>query len=158
MGWGMGPTTMFGGDTSRVSLSQHNFMTSGMVALSVASAGAMLSRVAGTEYGRTLDYGAGELTKRDIAILRFLAAMELIESDLWQQYEELGGATSYSQNRYRLALEELDVHISQHITGNTQSEISHAAYLNAFLESEGVDPVDLDRFRALRGSTATGAH
>jgi len=150
---------MFDGNTSKTSLSHRpGLMTSGMVAMSVATAGTMLSRVSRTEYGQTLDYYAGNLTKSDIAILRFLAAMELIESDLWQQYEELGGATSNSQDSYRLALEDLDVHISQHITSNTQSEISHAAYLNAFLESEGVEPVDLDKFRALRGSTANGAH
>ncbi len=133
-------------------------MTSGMIAMSVATAGTMLSRVSRTEYGQTLDYSAGDLTKGDIAILRFLAAMELIESDLWQQYEELGGATSSSDNRYRLALEDLDAQISQHITRNTQCEISHAAYLNAFLKSEGVEPVDLDRFRVLRGSTANSVH
>ena len=150
---------MFDGNTSKTSLPHRpNFMTSGMIALSVAKAGTILSRVSRTEYGRTLDYNTGDLTKGDIAILRFLAAVELIESDLWQQYEELGGATSHCQNAYRLALEELDVHSSQHITSNTQNEISHAAYLNAYLESEGVDPVDLDRFRALRGSTAKGAH
>jgi hypothetical protein len=36
---------------------------------------------------------AGSLTRGDIAILRFLAAAELIESDLWTQYAELGGLT-----------------------------------------------------------------
>src|SRR6201994_4207540 len=35
----------------------------------------------------------GSITKGDIAILRFLAAAELIESDLWSQYAELGGLT-----------------------------------------------------------------
>ena len=38
-------------------------------------------------------YSGGSLTKGDIAILRFLAAAELIESDLWTQYAELGGLT-----------------------------------------------------------------
>src|SRR3954452_18107125 len=31
------------------------------------------------------------LPKGDVAILRFLAAAELIETDLWQQYNELAG-------------------------------------------------------------------
>src|SRR3984885_10661194 len=31
------------------------------------------------------------ITRGDVAILRFLAAAELIEADLWQQYDELGG-------------------------------------------------------------------
>ena len=34
---------------------------------------------------------SGSLTKGDAAILRFLAAAEIIESDLWLQYQELGG-------------------------------------------------------------------
>jgi hypothetical protein len=33
------------------------------------------------------------ITSGDIAILRFLAAAEIIETDLWQQYAELGGST-----------------------------------------------------------------
>ena|SRR5437667_5131143 len=35
--------------------------------------------------------GSSGLTQGDVAILRFLAAVEIIESDLWQQYNELGG-------------------------------------------------------------------
>ena len=31
-------------------------------------------------------------TRGDIDILRFLAAAEIIETDLWQQYNELGGS------------------------------------------------------------------
>ena len=34
---------------------------------------------------------SGGLTAGDEAILRLLAAAELIEADLWQQYNELGG-------------------------------------------------------------------
>jgi len=33
----------------------------------------------------------GIITSGDVAILKFLAAAELIEADLWQQYAELGG-------------------------------------------------------------------
>ncbi len=35
--------------------------------------------------------GRRRLTKGDAAILRFLAAAEILETDLWQQYNELGG-------------------------------------------------------------------
>jgi hypothetical protein len=150
---------MLDGNSSKTSLShRHNFLTSGMIAVSVATAGTMLNRVSRTEYGRTLDYNTGDLTKGDIAILKFLAAVELIECDLWKQYEELGGTTKESQNTYQLALQGFDNDISQYITSNAQNEISHAAYLNAYLESEGADPVDFDNFRTLRGSTAKGAH
>ena len=35
-----------------------------------------------------------EITEGDVAILEFLAASELIERDLWQQYNELGRGTA----------------------------------------------------------------
>jgi hypothetical protein len=150
---------MFDGDVSKKSPPHlPNFMTRGMIAESVAAAGAMLTRVCSTAYGQRLDYDACTLTKADIAILRFLTAVELIESDLWQQYEELGGVTQGPQNSYRLALQFLDGDGAHYITSNTRDEIGHATYLNACLESEGADPVDLDKFRTLRGSLASGAH
>jgi len=149
---------MLDGNTSRKSLpSRPNFMTRGMIDASVAAAGAMLNRVCGTAYGKRLNYDSGTLTKGDIAILRLLAAVELIECDLWQQYEELGGATQGPQNSYQLALQFLDGDGSQYVTSNTLDEIGHATYLNAYLESEGADPVNFDRFRNLRGSSANGA-
>ena len=97
------------------------------------------------------------LNRGDIAILRFLAAAELIESDLWNQYAELGGVTSGTQNNYQLAFQFLDGDGSQYITSNTLDENSHANFLNAYLESKGAEPVNLDPFRNLQGSTATGA-
>ena len=67
-------------DTSRKSLpNQPDFMTRGMIDASVAAAGAMLNRVCGTAYGKRLNYDSGRLTKGDIAVLRFLAAVELIK-------------------------------------------------------------------------------
>ena len=36
-------------------------------------------------------FGAGNLSTGDAAILRFLAAAEILETDLWQQYNELCG-------------------------------------------------------------------
>ena len=97
------------------------------------------------------------LTKGDIAILRFLAAAELIETDLWQQYAELGGVTTTSQNTYQAALSNLDDDGPQYITSNTLDELSHADFLNAYLSSKGARPVDLDSFRTLQGSKAKGA-
>jgi len=107
-----------------------------------------------------------ELTRGDIAILRFLAAAELIESDLWQQYAELGGLTSgipievdpnQTLNGYQAALSNLDSDGPQYITSNTLDEVSHATFLNAYLASKGADPVDFCEFATLQGSTATGA-
>jgi hypothetical protein len=132
-----------------------NRTTNEILRASVATAGNMLSRVCRTAYGKTLDYDTGALTKRDIAILRFFSAIELIESDLWQQYDEFGGVTEGPQNAYQLALQFLDGDGSQYITSNALDEISHSTYLNAYLEAEGADPVDFDRFRTLRGSWST---
>lgn len=139
----------------KLSPKRSNLTTNEILRASVATAGNMLSRVYRTAYGKTLDYDTGALTNRDIAILRFFAAIELIESDLWQQYEELGGVTEGPQNPYQLALQFLDCNGSHYITSNTLDEISHSTYLNAYLESEGADPVDFDRFRILRGSWST---
>jgi hypothetical protein len=86
-----------------------------------------------------------------------LAAAELIEADLWQQYAELGGVTAGVQNPYQLAFQNLDGDGSQYISSNTLDEQSHAAFLNAYLISKGEEPVDLDRFRTLPSSQATGA-
>jgi hypothetical protein len=106
------------------------------------------------------------LSKGDIAILRFLAAVELIESDLWIQYAELGGIgdnlpievnPNQTLNPYQAALSNLDSDGPQYITSNTIDEVSHATFLNAYLESKGADPVNFDEFRVLQGSTATGA-
>jgi len=98
-----------------------------------------------------------KLSKGDVAILKLLAAAELIEADLWQQYAELGGVSNGVQNPYQLALQNLDGDGSQYISSNTLDEQSHADFLNAYLISKGEEPVDLDRFRTLPSSQATGA-
>jgi hypothetical protein len=96
-----------------------------------------------------------KLTEGDVAILRFLAAVELIESDLWQQYNELGGVNGGNPS-YIAALSNLDGDMPQYISDNTEDEISHAAFLNEFLLSRGAQPVDLDAFRTLPSSKASG--
>jgi hypothetical protein len=97
------------------------------------------------------------LTNGDAAILKFLAAAELIEADLWQQYAELGGVTTGDQNAYQLAFQQLDGDGSQYITSNTLDELSHAQFLNAYLVMRGQEAVNLDQFRTLPSSLATGA-
>jgi hypothetical protein len=108
----------------------------------------------------------GKLSVGDAAILRFLAAAELIEADLWTQYAELGGIGSnqpievdpnQTLNNYQLALSNLDGDGPQYITSNTLDEVSHAAFLNAYLESQKAEKVNFDQFRTLAGSTATGS-
>jgi hypothetical protein len=104
------------------------------------------------------------ITKGDIAILRFLAAAEIIETDLWEQYTELGGVQDDEESGvnggsplYMSALQILDSDMSQYIHDNTDDERSHQAFINAFLESIGAEPVDLDQFANLPSSKATGA-
>jgi hypothetical protein len=98
----------------------------------------------------------GKLSRGDAALLRFAAAAELIEVDLWQQYNELGGVQG-GNPAYIAALSNLDGDMAQYISDNTDDEISHAAFLNAYLISRGAEPVDLDAFRTLPSSQATGA-
>jgi len=93
----------------------------------------------------------------DVAILRFLAAVELIEADLWLQYAELGGVNSSTPNPYQQAFNRLDGDSGQYITSNTADEQSHAQFLNAYLAAVGAEPVNLDKFRTLPSSKATGA-
>ena len=106
---------------------------------------------------------SGGLTTGDVAILRLLAAVEIIETDLWVQYNELGGIQDSEvpggsgSPGYIAALEVLDGDMPQYIHDNTDDEISHFTFLNAYLVSKGADPVNLDRFRTLKGSQATGA-
>jgi hypothetical protein len=97
---------------------------------------------------------------------RFLAAAEMIESDLWIQYAELGGIgdnkpvevdPNPSINKYQVALSNLDSDGPQYISSHTLDEQSHAAFLNAYLDSRGAEPVNFDEFRTLEGSTATGS-
>jgi len=109
---------------------------------------------------------SGSLNKGDIAILQFLAAAELIEADLWTQYAELGGLGNLPPievdpnehlNPYQIALSNLDSDGPQYIKSNTLDEVSHARFLNAYLESKGAEPVNLSQFETLKGSTAKGS-
>jgi hypothetical protein len=104
------------------------------------------------------------LSRGDVALLRLAAAIELIEADLWQQYNELGGAVDHSDQpnagntAYIAALKNLDGDMPQYISDNTDDEISHAAFLNAYLISKSEQPVNLDAFRTLSPTKATGAN
>src|SRR5271156_1872006 len=150
-------------DQTKSLMNRRSLLQKGAMAAGAATVGAALIG------GETLAFGqssGSSLTKGDINILRFLAAAELIESDLWTQYAELGGLTSgvpievdmnQTLNGYQTALSNLDSDGPQYITSNTIDEISHAEFLNGYLESKGADPVNFDEFLTLQGSQATGA-
>jgi hypothetical protein len=134
------------------------------MAAGAATLGAVLG--AGQKLAFGQEYRDDRLTKGDIAILRFLAAAELLETDLWQQYAELGGIgdnlpvevnPTQAMNSYQMAFSNLDGDGPQYITSNTLDELSHANFLNAYLESKGADSVDLSEFAHLTGSSATGS-
>jgi hypothetical protein len=121
--------------------------------------------------------GNGNLTRGDAAILKWLAAAEIIESDLWLQYQELAGSqddevakiasrlirgypavATGGSPAYTNAVSQLDGDMAQYIHDNTEDEFTHQAFINAFLISKGHDPVNLERFRILPSSKATGAN
>jgi hypothetical protein len=106
---------------------------------------------------------SGGLTKGDAAILRFLAAAEIIETDLWQQYNELAGIQDREvpggsgNPAYTEAVAVLDEDMNQYIHDNTDDEFSHFTFINAYLKAHGAQTVNLDKFRTLPSSKATGA-
>jgi hypothetical protein len=131
--------------------------------LGIAGAALSAGTLLATEGTAQTPSSTAKLSAGDIALLQFAAWAEIVESDLWTQYNELGGATQPNDGptnvgnpAYVLALKNLDGDMPQYITDNTDDELSHVAFLNAYLKSKGAEPVNLDRFRTLPGSTATG--
>jgi hypothetical protein len=113
-------------------------------------------REEGHEHHRRLNRG-------DAAMLRFAAAVEILETDFWVQYNELGGIPDNEvpggtgNPAYTAALAVLDEDMAQYIHDNTDDEITHQSFLNAYLVSKGAKPVNLEPFRNLPGSTAAGS-
>src|SRR5438552_19074586 len=106
---------------------------------------------------------SGGLSEGDAALLRFPAAVELLEADFWIQYNELGGIQDSEvpggsgNPAYTEALAVLDEDMDQYIHDNTDDEFSHFTFINAYLKAHGAETVNLDRFRTLPSSKATGA-
>jgi hypothetical protein len=138
---------------------RRKFLGGGISVAAAASMGTMLLHSAHD----ALAGGGDSAFLGDVAILRFLAALEIIESDLWLQYNELCGIQDgevrggTGSPAFTTALTVLDMDMSQYVHDNTEDEFSHAAFLNAFLVSIGAHPVNLDPFRKLPSSKATGA-
>jgi hypothetical protein len=104
------------------------------------------------------------LTAGDAALLRFAAAAEILEADFWIQYNELGGAQDdevpggSGNEAYTDALEVIEDEMQDYIHDNTDDEITHHTFLNAYLVSHRAVPANLDQFRTLMGSTAKGVN
>jgi hypothetical protein len=137
--------------------SRRSFVLGGLAGAGTLAAGRLLSSSSAARAD------SGGLTPGDAAILRFLAAAEILETDAWQQYNELGGVQDpevpggSGSPLYTAALEVLDSDMPQYIHDNTEDEFTHFTFINAYLAAHGADTVSLDRFRTLPGSKATGA-
>ena len=154
---------------------RRSFLKSTMIAGAAAGAGAaLLSRGVPAFASEEKN---GSLTKGDAAILRFVAAAEIIESDIWLQYNELAGVQDGEVSKlasklipgypsqatggnatYTTAIKALDGDMDQYISDNTEDELSHEVFLDAYLASKGADIVNLDAFRTLPSSQATGSN
>jgi hypothetical protein len=131
-------------------------------AATVATATAVPSLVLGTK-GEALAQTNGQLFPGDAAILRFLAAAEIIETDMWQQYNELAGVQDAEvpggsgNHAFTEAVAVLDEDMDVYIHDNTEDELTHEQFINAYLMAHGAAPANLERFRTLPSTRATGA-
>src|SRR6266853_4935626 len=151
------PSTKENPSSSRNDVRRRSFLKGLGVVGAALSAGSLLTGEAEAQDR------SGIITVGDVAILRFLAAAEILETDLWQQYNELGGIPDSEvpggsgNPTYTAALAVLDADMAQYIHDNTEDELTHEVFINAYLDSKGADTVNLDQFRTLPSSKATGA-
>src|SRR6267378_2898704 len=168
------PTVEEGNSHEKGIVNRRSFMRHSLVAGAAATVGAGI--LANGNFA-VAQGASGKLTKGDVAILQFLAAAEIIESDLWLQYQELGGVqddevailasklipgypakATGGNPLYMQDLLPLDGDMSQYIHDNTEDELTHEVFINEYLASKGAEQVNLDQFRTLSSSKATGAN
>lgn len=149
---------------SKPSINRRSFVKNGLTAAGAATVGAsLLANSSSVLAQEGPEERRGRLTKGDAALLRFAAAAEILETDFWVQYNELGGIQDSEvpggsgNSVYTERLEAIDDDFPQYIHDNTDDEFTHQNFLNAYLLSKGAEPVDLEPFRTLPGSTATGS-
>jgi hypothetical protein len=149
----------------KIATNRRSFLKNGLAAAGAATAGVGLlteSSAALAEEGFDHDHG-GRLTPGDAALLRFAAAAEILETDLWVQYNELAGIQDAEvpggsgNPAFTAALSVLDADMAQYVHDNTDDEFTHQNFLNAYLVSKGAATVNLEQFRTLQGSSATGS-
>ena len=143
---------------ARAALNRRGFLKAGAAATgALAVGGASFERVTAASAQATV------LTTGDAAMLRFLAAGEALEADFYTQYNELGGipdsevSGGTGNHAYTKRLNGIDPNFSQYIHDVADDEISHQNFLNAYLVANGAQPVDMEPFRTVQGSTATGS-
>jgi len=134
----------------------------GLGAVALAPGAALFNSVS-SAFGQDVEIESG-IRPGDAALLRFAAALELLEADFWIQYNELGGIQDSEvpggsgNPDYTEALEIIEDEMGDYIHDNTDDEITHHRFLNAYLVSKGAAPANLNPFRSLMGSTATGVN
>jgi hypothetical protein len=137
---------------------RRSFLKAGLAATGAATVGTALLARATVASAQT-----GSLTAGDAAMLQFLAAGEAIEADFYTQYNELGGIQDSEvpggtgNPVYTHHLARIDPNFPQHIHDTADDEISHQSFLNAYLVANGAAAVDMEPFRTLPGSAATGS-
>jgi len=145
-------------DTKAIGSSRNrrSFLKTGLAAAGAVGTGLLVPAVKTYAQQSTLTAG-------DVAILQFLAAGEALEADFYEQYNELGGirdgeVSGGNGNRiYSERLKSIDPNFSQYLHDIADDEMSHQNFLNAYLVANGAEAVDLEPFRTLQGSTATGS-
>jgi Ferritin-like domain len=147
----------------KAEINRRSFLRNGLTAsAAVASAGLVAGSPALLAEDDENEHH-GRLSRGDAAMLRFAAAAEILETDFWVQYNELGGIPDKEvpggtgNPAYTAALSVLDSDMAQYVHDNTDDEFTHQNFLNAYLQSKGEEPVSLEQFRTLEGSMATGS-
>jgi Ferritin-like domain len=156
-------------------LPRRSFLRKVGLGAALMAPGAAMIETAAKAFAQTSNHA---LSEGDAALLRFAAAAEILESDLWEQYWELGGVPfgehvdiprgesaprfNGGNAAYIAGLLVLDGDMPDYITDNTDDEFSHQAFLRAYLASKGASTAAIDllagpTFRTLPGSTATGS-
>ncbi len=147
----------------KTEINRRTFVKKGLSAAGVATAGVGLLANGTSLLAEESGERSGRLSRGDAALLRFAAAAEILETDFWVQYNELCGIPDAEvpggtgNPAFTAALSVLDGDMAQYVHDNTDDEFTHQNFLNAYLKSKGADPVSLEPFRTLPGSTATGS-
>jgi hypothetical protein len=144
-------------------LNRRSFVKNGVVASAATVGAGLFASSSAVLAERGPEEHSGRLTPGDAALLRFAAAAEILETDFWVQYNELGGVQDTEvpggsgNPPYTAALAVLDADMAQYVHDNTDDEFTHQNFLNAYLASKKADTVSLEQFRTLPGSSATGS-
>jgi hypothetical protein len=148
----------------KTAIDRRSFVKNGLTAAAVATTGlGLMANSSAVLADEGPEERSGRLTRGDAAMLRFAAAAEILETDFWVQYNELAGIQDSEvpggsgNPAYTAAVAVLDSDMAQYIKDNTDDEFTHQNFLNAYLASKGADTVNLEQFRTLPGSTATGS-